>query len=296
MTVANHEYSYINTGSGNHIPDCLWQSASVTARVNTEQVPAIGYKGIAAISSLVGSVDLSLNGYVTSAAGQGYNLETFEAVLASPIIIETFDPDATEDRVVGVDIFASGGPRATVSGCYISSINYNFRAQQAIETTWNFVCDDVTWETITGLTSGPIDGDGTVDLPTFYQIVVSGTGLGLQNVTACTFDGTINREDVYIIGRKTPIDRPVQHPYDVRVTIETLAATVGQDNNFQTKFVEDYDWDGGSGSITVRVDPTGGGNPYCLASGLRPVDGGFSVNVGQNSVSTLTLAGFNMTI
>jgi hypothetical protein len=76
------------------------------------------------------------------------------------------------------------------------------------------------------------------------------------------------------------------------VTVETLAGRADLAN----KFVTDYDWDPGVNDYTVRVDPSGGGNPYALASGLRPVDGGVNVSVGANSTTTLTFAGWDMTI
>lgn len=291
MTVANHEFAQVVPPSG--ITDfavsgyCLWQTATVTTRVNTEPVSAIGFKGVAAITSLVGSVDVSLNGYIRETEGLGKSLgesSLWAEMDMGPITIQTRDP-RDDPNHPGNEV---GGPKATITGCYLSSVNLTFRAQQAMEATLNYVCDTVAWSAADGGLE-PIDlGLDTIDLPTFWQISVSGENIALKDVISATFDGTVNREDVYIIGQKIPVDRPVLHPFDVRVTIETLAGQADL-----AEFVTDYLW-GASTRFVVRVIPSGGGNDYAAASGLRPVDGGVNISVGANSTSTLTFAGWDL--
>lgn len=293
MVVANHEFAQVIAPSGitTHAASgyALWQTATVTTRVNTEQVSAIGYKGVVAITSLLGTVDVSLNGYIRESQGLGKALTDPDLWIENDlgqITIQTRDPQ-DDPNDPGNEV---GGPKAVITGVYLTSLNLTFRAQAAMETTFNFACDSVDWQA-SDVDLEPIDlGVNTLDLPSFWSVVVSGTNVNIYDATSVTFDATLNRNEVYILGQKTPVDRPVEHPFDVRVTVETLAGRADLAN----KFVTDYIWD--RTGYTVRVSPSGGGNDYAAASGLRPTDGGINISVGANSTSTLTFSGWDMSL
>jgi len=290
MSQANHEGSSITGGTlftevfGETGIAGLVQSCSITARTNSENILAINYKGVAAVSKRAGSVDLTVDAILTSPSGVGRDMYAYENTL-DPITIIT--SDGTQARA----------KQAILSGVYVTGINYSFAVQDNSTTSWTYICDRVDWAVDQDAVT-PIDGTGQNFSPVqFDQIVAQYDGTTASGIQTATYAGTIDRDEVYQLGQTTPIDRPITFPFDVTVTIETLA----EDSQRISDFVTDFDWrtyEGGNGIIVQVIGGTCEGGTTattnaCIASGLKPVDGTLNVAVGDNSTTSATFNSWN---
>lgn len=215
----------------------------------------------------------------------GYQLQDFDNQLPSGLILYT-----TNGTV---------GKAEAVSGLYVTSITYNFNANGNSTTSWNFVADGVIHSGYTVATQG---NQGYKDYHcvnplTWDEInIFDGTNsVLLTGVQSATFTANINRSEVFQIGQFTPYDRAVQYPYDVTVSINTLANDVNL-TNWWNKFVPSYDpmTDCSAGLVvTLRTGANlGGGNKEMIvASGLRPSTSTLNAAVGSNSTVALTFMG-----
>lgn len=271
------------------------QTVSITSRVNAENLLAIGTKGHAGYSKRFGGVDINIDAVLTDnvnvSGAYGYQLSDFESKLPGNLVLTTTN--------------SSVGKRVTVSGLYVNSINFNFNANDNVTTSWTLVGDDLTYADY-NVASGVIGNSDfhCVDPLTWDEIhLVNGcSGISLTGVQSATFSATLNRTDIFQIGQFTPYDRSVTHPYNVTVSINTLANDVALVGWWE-KFVASYDpmseCGTACGSLVIKVytQPLASGAitmPFIIASGLRPTTSTLNTAVGSNSTVALNFEGTNL--
>jgi hypothetical protein len=271
------------------------QTVAVTSRNSAENLLAVGHKGHAGYSKRFGGVDLTVDAVMTDnfavSGAYGYQLSDFDNVLAG--------------GVSGAILYTTNGTlgRAeAISGIYVTSISFNFNANANSTTSWSFVADGLIHSGYTVATQG-IKGNNVyhcVNPLTWDEInIFDGTNaVTLTGVQSATFTANINRSEIFQIGQFTPYDRAVTYPYDVTVSINTLANDVNL-VNWWSKFVPNYDPmdDCANGmAISVRTGPNlGGGNKeMIIASGLRPSTSTLNAAVGSNSTVSLTFNGTDL--
>jgi len=310
MAVANHEGSKIEFAQGDadiapvvgqHIHDFAFQSATITARTNTETVPAIGFRGVAAITDLIGTVELALDGILTyEGAGANYPNKGAAGLLDTDLysLVSLFGNIVIDTR--GEDTL-DVGQKCTMSGMYVTGVSFTFNQNASATSTWNFVGYDCEWEdsdfdftadmTVgTGINFTPLaskDVELSITAPT-------GDASGVQSVN---FNATINRTEVYQLGTLAPIDRPVTFPFEVTASIEMLADTASLVRNV----TPNYTWNNSAtpaipNSFLIAVDhkDNPAGQRIVGAPLMRPVDGTLTVSVGNNSTVTISFTGWNL--
>ena len=271
------------------------QSVAITSRVAAENLLAIGHKGHAGYSKRFGGVDVNIDAVLTDnvnvSGAYGYDLQDFEDRLPGNLTLYT--TNGTVGRAV------------TVSGLYVNSINFNFNQNDNSTTSWTFVGDGLVYSGYSVATDG---SKGFIDYHcvnplTWDEIHIydQANAVVLTGVQTATFSATLNRTDVMQIGQFTPYDRAVQHPYNVTVSINTLANDVNLVNWWQ-KFVPTYDpmSDCANGLVikvrTNSIASAGSVTPrdFIIASGLRPDTGTMNIGVGSNSTVVLNFAGTSL--
>jgi len=287
--LANHEYAKLTLPSGVNI-DALWQSAEVTSRVNTEPVQGIHYTGIAAIRERTGSVDISLRGLLKSLEGTESDQDTFDSMIEGTLVLETGLPSGTQA--------GRTAQSATASGIYVNRYSVTCTADEVVEVNWDLVADTVTWASGVAVADS-VAGDGDVELVECKNIVldfssqcsgVSSNIASTLDVLSATFDVSWGRRDVYVIGDASPIDRSVDGPKTVNVTVEVLAHAAAA----LSDFITDFEWKGDteySQGVTIAAEDSDS-NLIFSASKLRPVDGSLRVNVGDNATATMNFTGW----
>ena len=302
---------------GVDIPDIAYQSASVTSRTNNQPVAAIGYRGIAAITDLIGSVDLTLEGILcwnVAASGLGADnstpgyrpenlginkkglldtdLDGFSAEWGM-VLLETKGEDLTDE-----------GKLACLYGLFLTSITYTFTANQSVTTNWNYVGYNCIWERASAdLEDHVIDGTGTNFVPVSSKdvdievVFPTDLGLTISNIQNATFTGTLNRDEVYAVGSLAPIDRPLRRPFEVAVNFEVLADTAKLLNTFTPIYKWNNEADA-SNPNKIQVYAYRKNNAgvrtakICGAPYQRPVDGSLRVSVGANSNAQMNTTGW----
>ncbi len=272
------------------------QSIAITSRAASENLLSVGNKGHAGYSRRFGGVDLTIDAVLTDnvnvSGAYGYDLSDFENKLLSGLVVTT-----TNSQL---------GRVATLSGIYVNSISFSFNANDNSTTSWSFVADGVTWSGYDVSTQG-VKGNRDyhcVNPLTWDEVNIYDTcnGVILTGVQSATFTATLNRTDVFQIGQFEPYDRSVQHPYDVSVSLNTLANDVRL-VNWWDKFVPSYDpmseCSSACGGLVVKVRtyPIVSGavsRDFIIASGLRPTTATLNAAVGSNSVVTLAFAGTSL--
>ena len=310
MSVANHEGSKItfsgqNLNGTSHSPtigvdihDIAFQTASVSSKTNNEPITAIGYRGVAAISDLIGSVECSLDGILTmnpdftpylNRGTKGLLNKDLNDLVSQwgDIVIETRGED-DEDN----------GQKCTMSEMYVTGTTFNFSQNASVTTTWNFVGYNCTWEdSLFDYDTDLVIADGTQFTPlaskdvTLTVTAPTGTAAGIQSVS---FSATLNRTEVYEIGTLAPIDRPVTYPFEVTMNIEALA----DESTLLRNITPTYKWNNPSNPSTpnsfgVFVDHKESGQRICGSPYARPVDGSLNVSVGNNSSVTMSFSGWS---
>lgn len=268
------------------------QTVAVTSRNSAENLLAIGNKGHAGYSKRFGGVDVTVDAVMTDnyavSGAYGYQLSDFDNQLLSGMVLTTTN--------------SSLGRVETVSGLYVTSISFNFNANANSTTSWSFVGDGVVHSGYVVATQGAIGNRvyQCVNPLTWDEInIFDGTNsVILTGVQSATFTANINRSEIFQIGQFTPYDRAVTYPYDVTVSINTLANDVNL-TNWWNKFIPSYDpmSDCANGlAITVRTGPNlGGGNrEMIVASGLRPSTSTLNAAVGSNTTVALTFLGTDL--
>lgn len=301
---------------GKDIVDIAYQSATITTRTNNPTVAAIGYRGVAAISDLIGSVDVSLEGillYTPSAApgnsptASGYYWQADASASKGLLNATLYDYVSVwggcKIQTKGADNDDTG-KAVCVQGMYLSSIAYNFNQNDNVTTTWNFTAYDCVWDDADPVLT-PTTGTGVNFVPlTSKDIdidVIFPGGTSIDNVQSVQFSAQINREEVFRIGQKTPFDRPVRFPFEVTANLEVLADTAEMLNMYKP----DYEWNNASNpsspnkiEVYVYKKATGLGtganakHKICGAPYQRPVDGSLRISVGANSTVTLNTTGW----
>ncbi len=269
------------------------QTVSVTSRVAAENLLAIGTRGHAGYSKRFGGVDVNIDAVLTNnvnvSGAYGYQLSDFESKLNGNMVLIT-----TNSTV---------GKKITVSGLYVNSINFNFNANDNVTTSWTFVGDDVLYEAYDVAASGVVGNSENhcKDPLTWDEIhlVNACSGVSLTGVQSATFSASLSRTDIFQIGQFTPYDRSVTHPYNVSVSLNTLANDVALVGWWE-KFVASYDpmtgCSGGCGGFLIKVytQPLSSGaitREFIVASGLRPTTSTLNTAVGSNSTVTLNFEG-----
>lgn len=253
---------------------------------------AIGNKGHAGYIKQFGGVDVTIDAIMTDNAAvsgaYGYQLSDFDNKLLSGLTLYTTN--------------GTLGKSESVSGLYVTSISYTFNANGASHTAWNFVGDGVTHSGYIVATQGsqgyrdyhcvnPLTWDEVNIFDGKNSIILTG-------VQSATFTANINRSEIFQIGQFSPYDRAVVYPYQVTVSINTLANDV-QLTNWWDKFVPTYDpmTDCAGGLvIKVRTGANGVAAPadMIIASGLRPTTSTLNAAVGSNSTVVLSFEGTSM--
>lgn len=311
MSVANHEGGKIafagsNLNGGAHAPtigrdihDLAYQTASVTSRTNNETITAIGYRGVAAISDLIGSVECSLEGilcmnadftpYLNRGAKGLLNMDLNDVVSQwGDIIVETRGED-----------LADTGQKATMSEMYVTGISFTFNQNASVTSTWNFVGYSCTWaDSLFDYTNDLIIGTGTQFKPLTAKDVElavvapnAATAAGIQSVS---FNATLNRTEVYQLGTLAPIDRPVTYPFEVTMNVEALA----DESTLVRNVTPTYEWNtadpASPNKFEVYVNHKSSGQRICGCPYARPVDGSLNVSVGNNSTITMSFSGWSL--
>lgn len=318
MAVANHEGGKIEfTGTnengtphppvvGEDIHDIAWQSATITARTNTDPIQAIGVRGIAAITDLIGTVEASLSGIVTYEPNHAnYPLAGADGLLDKTLgdFVSQFGNIVCETR--GEDV-TDTGQKVTCLNMFLTGVSVSVEQNSSVTADWSFVGYDNTWEDSDFDFGDPNDleiGTGCNFVPLSskdIEMIVTANhadgfasaGFELQSIS---IQATINRTEIYVIGEQAPIDRPVTLPFDVTVNAESLADGGQLIRNFKPTYV----WNAGPGkcdnnSFDVVVRHKTDLQNICGAKNLRPVDGSLSVSVGNNSTTSMSFSGWDM--
>jgi len=329
MAVANHEGSKIlfpssfltysdemkNENGGQHanvvgedIPDIAYQSVTITSRTNTQPISAIGYQGVAAISDLVGTVEVAMEGILCYASGVYTAAGTSAKGLLDKdlydftsqwggIVVQTKGQD-TSDGTTQTDT----GRQCCAYGMFLTSVSYTFQQNTNVTTTWNFVGYNCVWADLTATTITPVVGTGInlvpltsqhIDIDLFYHNV----SVPVDGVQSVTFNATLNRDEVFELGTKGPFDRPVRFPFEVTASVEVLADYADMLN----EVTPTYTWNNEStpstpnsikifvyrkNSVGTRIAK------ICGAPYQRPTEGSLRVAVGANSTSTINTTGW----
>ncbi len=267
------------------------QTVAITSRVAAENLLAIGTRGRAGFSKRFGGVDLSIDAVLTNnvnvSGATGYQLSDFDNKLLSGFTLYT-----TNGLL---------GKSASISGLYVNSISFTFNQNDNSTTSWTFAGDGVIYSgyNVGGTqTSKGYSDFHCVDPLTWDEIHIydQKNGVVLTGVQNATFTANINRSDIFQIGQFTPYDRTVQYPYNVTVSLNTLANEVNL-LNWWDKFVPSYDpmTDCGNGIvIKVRTQSIAGSSAardFIIASGLKPTTSTLNAAVGSNSTVTLAFDG-----
>ncbi len=271
------------------------QSVAITSRIAAENLLAVGYKGHAGYSKRFGGVDVNIDAVLTDnvnvSGAYGYDLSDFENQIFGNLVLYTTN--------------GQFGRAVTVSGLYVNSVSFSFNQNDNSTTSWSFVGDGLTYSGYTVATDG---SKGFIDYHcvnplTWDEIHIydQKNSVILTGVQTATFSATLSRTDTFQIGQFTPYDRAVQHPYNVTVSLNTLANDVALVNWWQ-KFVPSYDpmSDCADGLvIKVRTNPIANAatttpRDFIIASGLRPDTGTLNVAVGSNSTVSLNFAGTSL--
>ncbi len=328
MSVANHEGSKIlfpssfltfademkNENGGSHsnvvgedIPDIAYQSVTVTSRTNTQPISAIGYRGVPAISDLIGTVEVALEGILcyspgiytnATPSGKGLlNKSLYDFVSQwGGIVVQTKGQDNDGSNQT------DDGRYCCSYGMFLTSVSYTFQQNTNVTTTWNFVGYNCVWGDMSSETLEPIIGNGVnlipltsqhLDVEMKYKNVV----VPMDGVQSVTFNATLNRDEVYQIGTKGPFDRPVRFPFEVTATIEVLADYAEMLNNVTPT----YTWNDEANptspnKIEIYVYRKDSSNArtakICGAPYQRPSEGSLRVSVGANSTCTINTTGW----
>lgn len=303
------------------IPDIAYQSASISSKTNNQAVAAIGYRGIAAITDLIGSVDLSLEGILcwnvaASGLGQdsttaGYRPENL-GLDKKGLLNKDLEDFASEWGMIQIETKGGDpdddGKLCCLYGMFLTSVSYTFAANQAVSTSWNYVGYNCIWEDAAAdLEDHVIEGTGVNFVPLNCQNVdievVFPTDLTMVigNVQNASFNGTMNRDEIYAVGSFAPIDRPLRHPFEISVNFEVLADTA----KLLNQFTPIYKWNNASDPSSphkiqvyaYRKDENGTRTAkICGAPYQRPVDGSLRITVGANSNATMNTTGWMMEI
>ncbi len=268
------------------------QTVAVTSRNSAENLLAIGNKGHAGYSKRFGGVDVTVDAVLTDnfavSGAYGYQLSDFDAQLQSGLILYTTN--------------GTLGRAEAVSGLYVTSISFNFNANGNSTTSWSFVGDGVIHSGYTVATQG-LRGNTVyhcVNPLTWDEVNIfdGSNSVVLTGVQSVTFTANINRSEIFQIGQFTPYDRAVQYPYDVSVSINTLANDVNL-VNWWSKFVPSYDpmgdcANGMAISLRAGSNIAGVNREMIIASGLRPTTSTLNTAVGSNSTVALSFAGTDL--
>jgi hypothetical protein len=313
MAVANHEgskiqFTGVNENGTPHAPEIgrdiheiAYQSANVTVRTNNEPISAIGFRGVAAVSDLIGTVELALDGILTVDPSDfspylnrgplgllNTNLNSIVSKFGD-IIVDTLGEDIDD---VGL--------KCSMSGMFATGISFSFQQNASVTTTWNFVGYNCEWEDSdfdfgidlvvgTGVNFIPISSKDVQ----LSVIAPEGDAAGVQSVT---FNATINRTEVFELGTLEPVDRPVTFPFEVTATIEALADTA----SLVRGITPNYKWNNPATPSSpnvyqINVDYiTSGPQRLVGAPYMRPTDSTMAVSVGNNSTVTMTFTGWDL--
>lgn len=269
------------------------QTIGITSRPASDPLLAVGYKGHAGYSKRYGGVDLTIDAVLTDnvnvSGAYGYDLSDFESKLVGNFSCITTN--------------RTNGKKVNVTGIYVNQITFNFNANDNCTTSWGFVADGVSYEDYVTAESGVV---GDIDYhcvnPLTWDEVHIHDGVNniiLTGVQSATFTASLNRQDIFEIGQFEPYDRSVTHPYDVSVSINTLANDVRL-TNWWDKFVASYDPsdDCANGLIvkimTQSIAGHGSEREFIIASGLRPTNSTLNVAVGSNSTVALNFGGTSL--
>lgn len=332
MSVANHEGSKIifpssfatlsasdlknengtphNNVLGEDIPHIAYQSVTVTSRTNTQPISAIGYRGVAGISDMIGTVEVALEGILCfSASGSGvYPLATasgnglldkslYDFVSQwGGIVVQTKGQDSNAGS-------QSDDGRFCVSyGMFLTSLSYTFAQNTNVTTSWNFVGYNCIWGDMGATDLYPTMGNGVNLIPLTSQYLdvemkYAGTTVPVDGVQSVTFNATLNRDEVYQLGTKGPFDRPVRFPFEVTATIEVLADYASMLNNITPTYTWNNEGDQNNpNKIEIYVYRKDSSNnrthKVCGAPYQRPSEGSLRVSVGANSTCTINTTGW----
>lgn len=266
------------------------QTVAITSRVTANNLLAIGTRGQAGWSKRFGGVDLSIDAVLTNnvnvSGAYGYQLSDFDNILASGFTLYTTN---------GVL-----GKSASISGLYVNSVAFTFNQNADSTMAMTFVGNGVVYSGYTVATQGSqgYSDYHCVSPLTWDEIHIYDTkdGVVLTGVQSATFNATINRSDIFQIGQFTPYDRAVVYPYNVTVSLNTLANDVRL-VGFWEKFVPTYDpmSDCANGFI-IKVRTSSNANDgtaydLIIASGLKPTTSTLNAAVGSNSTVVLAFDG-----
>ena len=268
------------------------QTVAITSRVASDNLLAVGTRGQAGFVHKFGGVDLTVDAVLTNNAlvsgATGYQLSDFDQILPSGFTLYTTN---------GVL-----GKSASISGIYVSSISYTFNQNAESTTSWTFAANGVIYSGYNVAQQGQVGyGNNHCVNPLTWDEVNIYDGkdsLILTGVQSATITATINRTDIYQIGQFTPYDRAVVYPYQVSVTLNTLANEVPL-TNWWSKFVPSYDPNSDCANgfvIKIRTGSNLSATPMDLviASGLRPTQSTLNTAVGSNSTVNLAWEGTAM--
>jgi hypothetical protein len=266
------------------------QSVAITSRVNSDPLLAIGYTGHAGYARKFGGVDITVDAVLTdnvnTSGAYGFNLDSFKNILPSGLTLYT------TNGVIGKKVL--------VSGIYVNQISWNFNQNAEATTSWSFLGNGVSYENYNVAVSGTVGfKDFHCVSPLMWDeihITDQVNSVVMTGVQSATFTASYNRQDIFQIGQFEPYDRVVIPPYNVTVTLNTLANDVRL-TNWWDKFVPSYDPMSDCGNnIVIKVRTRsivndGIARDFIVASGLRPTNSTLNAAVGSNSTVALTFEG-----
>lgn len=306
-----------NNVIGQDIPDIAYQSATISSRTNNRAISAIGYRGVAGIVDLIGTVEASLEGILSY--GSGVYTHQATPTAASGLLQKTLYDFISQWGGIVIDTKGEDtgdlGKAVCAYGLFLTSITYNFQQNTEVTTTWNFVGYNCKWASSdfsyatdliigTGTELNPLSSKDCAIEVIFPGINTATTSIGVQSVS---ITANLNREEIYALGSLAPIDRPVTYPFEVTANLEVLADTSPLIN----KYTPDYKWNNAADRTSpnkIQVYVYKKSNPdqvsafvpandaeakICGCPYQRPVDGSMRIGVGANSTTTLNTTGWH---
>jgi hypothetical protein len=266
------------------------QSVAITSRVASDPLLAIGHTGHAGYARKFGGVDMTVDAVLTDnvnvSGAYGFNLNSFRNILSG---------NATLFTTNGVN-----GKKVIVSGLYVNQITFTFNQNAESTTSWSFLGNGIKYENYDVAASGvvgfkdfhcisPLMWDEVHITDQFNNVLLTG-------VQSATITASYNRQDIFQIGQFEPYDRVVVPPYNVSVSLNTLANDVRL-TNWWDKFIPTYDPTSDcANSLVIKIKTKslaedGTSKDFIIASGLRPTNSTLNAAVGSNSTVALTFEG-----
>ncbi len=195
------------------------QSVGISVNYNLEQAFQLGrlsiYDNIVTDGEVTVTASKNLDGNSTMFGLMGGgNVGSYGATQATIVVASN-----TSESDTSLNTGAQVG--TTMTGCYLSSLSYNFPVD-------GFATEEISWVTDNKGTSGTVDAPAATSQENVYRHHVSLSGVNTgENVTNISISTDLGREAMFKLGQFRPYHRFANFPFEV--TVEVTVANTGVD-------------------------------------------------------------------